>query len=260
METFEEQKENITIEQIYTILNNYRIGKKPLAKLLGWGETTIIRYVEGDSPTNEYSDKLRMILENPGYFYEILTRNKDNITQVAYKKCTKAVLKQMLQSRISVISQYIINKRDGNISLFELQMYLYYIQAFHLALYNHPMFEDDYIVNDEQMPYERVYQDYTTRKISVLDLEDELLTRPEKEFIDYILQAFDWYGPSMLKSLVGYEKVMLRISRDDKNRKIINKEAIKMYFIDVITLYKINSERDIHNYPDQRFLEIKELR
>lgn len=260
METFEEQDENITIEQIYTILNNYRIGKKPLAKLLGWGETTIIRYVEGDSPTNEYSDKLRMILENPGYFYEILTKNRDNITQVAYKKCSRAVLKQMLQSRISVISQYIINKRNGNISLLELETYLYYIQAFHLALYNRPIFEDDYIVNDIQMPYERIYSDYTTRKITVLEIEDDILTRTEKEFIDCVLQAFDWYGPSMLKSLVTYEKVMLRISRDGQNRKIINKEALKMHFIDVITLYKINNEHDIHNYPDQRFLEIKELR
>ncbi|MDO5294674.1 MAG: hypothetical protein Q4F05_18210 [bacterium] len=259
METLEEQKDNITIEQIYTILNNYRIGKKPLAKLLGWGETTIIRYVEGDSPTNEYSDKLRMILENPGYFYEILTRNKANITQVAYKKCSKAVLKQMLQSRISVISQYVINKRSGQISLLELETYLYYIQAFHLALYNRPLFEDDYIINDSQMPYERVYQDYMTRKMQVLALEEDILTRPEKEFIDYVLQAFDWYGPAMLKSLVGYEKVMLRISRDSMNRKIINKETIKMHFIDVITLYKINSEEDIHNYPDQRFMEIKEL-
>ena len=170
METLESKSENITIEQIYTISNNYRIGKKPLAKLLGWGETTIIRYVEGDS-TNEYSDKLRMILENPGYFYEILTKNKNNITQVAYRKCSKAVLKQMLQSRICIIAQYIINKRKANISLLELQTYLYYIQAFHLALNNSPMFEDDYIVNDDHMPYEQVYNDFTTRKITELEIQ-----------------------------------------------------------------------------------------
>ncbi len=260
METLESKSENITIEQIYTILNNYRIGKKPLAKLLGWGETTIIRYVEGDSPTNEYSDKLRMILENPGYFYEILTKNKDNITQVAYRKCSKAVLKQMLQSRICIIAQYIINKRKANISLLELQTYLYYIQAFHLALNNSPMFEDDYIVNDDHMPYEQVYNDFTTRKITELEIAEDVLSRTEKEFIDQVLLAFEWYGPAMLKSLITYERVMLRISRDKDNRKIVSKDSLKLHFIDIITLYKINSVKDVHNYPDQRFLEIKELR
>jgi hypothetical protein len=49
----------ITADEIKLILDRYRIGKKPLAKLLGWGETTIIRYMEGDIPTNEYSNKLR---------------------------------------------------------------------------------------------------------------------------------------------------------------------------------------------------------
>ena len=46
----------ISSEEIKLILDRYRIGKKPLAKLLGWGETTIIRYMEGDVPTNEYSN------------------------------------------------------------------------------------------------------------------------------------------------------------------------------------------------------------
>ena len=51
------REEVISIPEIAAILNNYRIGKKPLAKLLGWGETTIIRYMDGDVPTKEYSDK-----------------------------------------------------------------------------------------------------------------------------------------------------------------------------------------------------------
>lgn len=28
----------ITVNEIRSILNNFRIGKKPLAKLLGWGK------------------------------------------------------------------------------------------------------------------------------------------------------------------------------------------------------------------------------
>ena len=32
---------NITSEEIMAILRRYNIGKKPLARLLGWGETTV---------------------------------------------------------------------------------------------------------------------------------------------------------------------------------------------------------------------------
>ena len=66
----------ITSDEIRQILEKYRIGKKPLAKLFGWGETTIIRYMEGDIPTNEYSTKLKCLLDNPEYYYELLIKDK----------------------------------------------------------------------------------------------------------------------------------------------------------------------------------------
>lgn len=249
----------VTVEQIQTILNNYRIGKKPLAKLLGWGETTIIRYVEGDCPTAEYSDKLLMILENPGYFYEILLKNSDHITPVAYKKSLKAVLKYLMQSKISVLAQYVINQRRGNISVVELQYYLYYIQSFSLALYNTPMFEDDYIINEEEMPYERIHQDYLTRKINMLELGEDVLTKEEIHFVDCIMSAYDWYGPVMMKNLVGNERTTLKLSRDKYNRKIITKETIKSYFTLIMERYGIMSPKDIHKYPDQRFIEMRNI-
>ena len=40
----------ITTEEINSILNKYKIGKKPLAKLLGSGEITLIRYLNADIP------------------------------------------------------------------------------------------------------------------------------------------------------------------------------------------------------------------
>lgn len=70
---------NITSEEIMTILRRYNIGKKPLARLLGWGETTILRYIDGDVPTVEYSKKLKAILDDPEYYYEILEHNHNLI-------------------------------------------------------------------------------------------------------------------------------------------------------------------------------------
>ena len=56
----------ITTEEINKILNKYKIGKKPLSKLLGWGEITLIRYLNGDVPSKVYSEQL----------YNILNKNK----------------------------------------------------------------------------------------------------------------------------------------------------------------------------------------
>ena len=48
----------ITIEEILEILEKYNIGKKPLSLVLGWGEVTIIRYLDGSIPDKLHSDVL----------------------------------------------------------------------------------------------------------------------------------------------------------------------------------------------------------
>lgn len=252
-----EEQEIISVDEIITILNNYRIGKKPLAKLLGWGETTILRYVEGDIPTNEYSDKLKMILKNPGYFYDVLTSNKENITKVAYNKCKKAVLKQLLQSKISVVAQYIINKRNGNISMYELQEYLYYAQNFSMALYEEALFQEEYSAEDEMIHYPSIYEDYKTRKMDVLELEFDALTLTEMRLIDEVMVAFEWYGIAMFRSLLKSELREMKISRDQYSRKVVTKEVMTQYFKNLMEVYHIRKSKDISKYPDAKFYELR---
>jgi len=52
----------VTKEQIEQILVSYGIGKKPLSLLLGWGETTICRYLDCDTPSEKYSNVLMELL------------------------------------------------------------------------------------------------------------------------------------------------------------------------------------------------------
>ena len=146
---------NITSEEIISILRRYNIGKKPLARLLGWGETTILRYIEGDIPTCEYSKRLWVILEDPEYYYEILENNQELITGVAYRKSKEAVLGIMLSSKINEVSYYIMDMSKGDISTKYLQSILYYSQVFSLVLYKKELFPDDCMVNDEYIPYEK---------------------------------------------------------------------------------------------------------
>ena len=238
----------ITIEEMNQILINYRIGKKPLASLLGWGETTVIRYMEGDLPTREYSDKLLYILHNPGYFYEILQQNKGRLTPVAYRKCCQAVESSLLESKIKVVAQYIINKLEGHISLFELQMYLYFIQGFYLALEKEPMFEDDYIINEQNMPYKNISESFTSHGFKILPIKKDALKSKEKEFIEDLIVAQSSYGPTMLSRMLRYEIVLMNLSRDLENQKIISKQTIAKYFTGVLTSNNIISTKQIQRY------------
>lgn len=241
----------ITAEEIRQILEKYRIGKKPLAKLLGWGETTIIRYMEGDIPTVEYSNKLRTILDNPEYYYDLLMKRKDCLTNVAFKKSRKAVLSKIMASRIYAVAYYIINKSDAEICASYIQYLLYYIQAFSLALYDKEMFEEDYIINNEYIPYMKLYQNMKRCGIQKLALGEEYLNEKEKELIDEILETFSWYGPKAMQTLMNFERTMLKAASDRYSYKIISKNIIRQYFKNVCEKYDIKSVKDIKNYPQR---------
>ena len=70
-------KENIiTTKEINEILNKYNIGKKPLSKLLGWGEVTLTRYLNGDVPSKVYSEQLYKVLNDKEYMNSLIEENK----------------------------------------------------------------------------------------------------------------------------------------------------------------------------------------
>lgn len=241
----------ITSDEIRQILEKYRIGKKPLAKLLGWGETTIIRYMEGDIPTIEYSNKLKTILDSPEYYYDLLIKRKDCLTNVAFKKSKKAVISKIMASKIYAVSYYLIDKCDADICAGYIQYLLYYIQAFSLALYDREMFEEDYVINNENMPYIKLYQNMRRCGIQNLDLGEEYLNNEEKELVDGVYEAFMWYGPKALQALMNFERTLMKISLDKFNYKIISKESIREYFRDICEKYEIKSIKDIRKYPDR---------
>ena len=73
-----EQTGIIQVSEIEEILNKYNIGKKPLSLVLGLGEITITRYLDGQNPTRDNSELLKNILRNPILYEMYLEVNKDN--------------------------------------------------------------------------------------------------------------------------------------------------------------------------------------
>lgn len=223
------------------------------------GETTIIRYIEGDIPTTEYSNKLRTILDEPTYYYELLIKNQDNLTNVAFRKSKKAVLEKLMESKINLIAQYIIYICEGDVNPSYLQWLLYYTQAFSLALYDKVLFEEDYSVNNLNMPFIKLYDSMKNHGVNVLEIPEDRLGEEELNLINKVVASFSWYGPKALKFLTTAERTSFRISRDKESNRIIAKETIKNYFKEILNQYNIHSLEEINRCPDKRILELKNL-
>lgn len=249
----------ISADEIKLILDRYRIGKKPLAKLLGWGETTIIRYMEGDIPTNEYSNKLKTILEDPEFYYDLLCKRKECLTGVAFKKSKKAVMSKIMASKIYAAAYYIVNKTGAEVCASYIQYLLYYAQAFSLALFDKELFQEECGVNNDHLPYLKLYEGMKRCGVHTLEGGEDYLEADEIELLDSVMDSFLWYGPKALSAMISYEKSMIKISRDKFNNKIIAKDAIKTYFKESLSQYQIKGIKDIFRYPDQQLFEVREI-
>ena len=81
----------ISLEDIRRIPQKYNIGKRPLSRILGWGENTLSRYIDGDIPSKQYSDVLKQILNDAEYYLTLLERNIDALeSKTAYEKSLAA--------------------------------------------------------------------------------------------------------------------------------------------------------------------------
>ena len=248
------QEAIVTADEVKDILIMYNIGKKPLAKLLGWGETTIIRYIEGDIPTIEYSQKLKQIKDDPNYYYDILLKNEDKLTTVAFKKSRKAVLNILMKSKINLVSQYIINQANGEITPRRVQAVLFYAQVVSLGIYGVQLFEEECRESYNDMPFINLYENMKKNGTKVIDIKMDALTKREKEILDSVYETFEWYGPKAIHTLAELEKKDYVTLLLEKN-KTISIEALKQEYTTIFERYEISHCKDFHLYMQKRLKE-----
>ena len=87
----------VPLSIIRDLPKKYHIGKRPLSLLLGWGEITYSRYLEGHVPSQSYSRTIQRLFDNPADYEELLERNRGRISNRAYQNSKKAV-KRVIES------------------------------------------------------------------------------------------------------------------------------------------------------------------
>ena len=245
-------QEVISVEELNELLSRYAIGKKPLAALLGWGATTVLRYAEGLCPAGEYGTHLKKLYEEPLFYLEVLEENKDRLTPVAYKKSKNAVLAYLTSSKLWCGVQYIIERAKGDISPMRVVMTLYYAQAFSLGLTDKALFWEECDLTGNGVPYgchyERLRQTGIKQGIST----EGLFTEEEQAILDAAYRMLLWYGPAELEHVFLVERKYLRVSRMEGGGKKIKNAAIGGFFKKVVQGYKITRPEEFNLYFAER--------
>ncbi|MDA8228515.1 type II toxin-antitoxin system antitoxin SocA domain-containing protein [Desulfosporosinus lacus] len=266
---YREHEQLIQVFEIESILEKYNIGKRPLSTLLNWGEGTLTRYLDGDVPTKQYSEKLRLLLEDSGYMIKILEENKDKITERAYKLCKEAIEKietEMLRGdgKIdSVVKYFIINCVE--ITPLALQKLLYFAQGFYKAFNYEYLFANDCEAWVHGPVFRNVYDKYKNRgynpiEDNVSEYDDFEISETEKEILDSIIVNFGCFSGKILEKMTHIEtpwRITRRgLAEDEGSNRIIKKELISEYFSEIKSKYNMLNFSDIKDYSSDLFVKL----
>ncbi|MCR5824202.1 MAG: hypothetical protein K6G60_07220 [Lachnospiraceae bacterium] len=192
-----------TKEQIVQIMEWYNIGKKPLSKLLGWGETTVINQLKGALPGREYAEKINEIWESPYIFSEILEKNKDKITEVAYRKAKRAVEQKLFRDKTGNIVLYLIGQSGGDTAPYQLVATLFFSQAASLILHQKPLIDEDILYKPRNyMPYPGIYSEILKIGVRVMKNTQNSLSPEDSNMVSAIHKLLNGYSPNAVKTLL----------------------------------------------------------
>lgn len=214
-ELYRKKRELITIPEINSILEKYNIEKRPLSKLLGFGELTITRYIDGQLPSKRYSNMLLDILNDEQKMKALVEENKEMVSPVAVNKVLCAIERCEEEKRIDNsaerIALYIVHSGKEITNLL-LQKVLYYVKGIS------NLFEGSTLIPEpcEAWKFGPVfptvyakYKDFGKQEITSnlsYDYVNTLITEDERKIVDYVLDTFGIYNAWFLKDLTHLEE------------------------------------------------------
>lgn len=257
----------ITIDEIHQILEKYNIGKKPLSNILGLGEITITRYLDGQNPSRENSKFLKEILNNPNLYELYLITNKDKITELAFKKSlgkTKQLELTTAHSKLYNVALYIINKLEETTPL-ALQKILYFAEGFSNIILKEDLFNDSPEAWVYGPVYREIYDCFSYYKYNNINYSEILkdydfnLTDNEKKYLDEMILMFGCYSGKVLREMTHLTKPWLKtragLEFDETSERVIEKDIMVEYFDEISNQYNIKAINDIKKYSVDIFEE-----
>lgn len=263
---YREEENIVSLSVIKELPKKYNIGKRPLSRLLNMGEITYTRFVDGDVPSFKNSELIKKLYDDPYFFNEILENNKDRITNVTYKKCKTSVNKllKINANKINDVADYIIYRSNYDITPLAIQKLLYYVQGFYYAFYSEFIFINDCEAWKHGPVYKELYQKYKDYKYKPINKSNQFdkskLTKKEIALIDSVIDNLGCFSGDKLRLLTHSEtpwkQTRKGLSPDSNSVRIISKDLIAKYFVDVLKKYNISNPKQICKYS-YRVINIK---
>ncbi|MGL4820151.1 MAG: type II TA system antitoxin MqsA family protein [Bacilli bacterium] len=273
-DAYRKAEDIITIPEIKIVLDRYKIGKRPLSLVLGWGEGTLTRYLNGDIPTKQYSQTLRKLTADPKFLMELLEENKEKVSESTYLNCKQSIHNLLgesaancatNQNKIDSAAQYLLYKSE-EITPLALQKLLYFSQGFNRIVNDTFLFEDDCEAGIHGPVYRMVYERYRQYGYDPieekrLDYNFDLLSESEKELLDCVVNTFGCYSGKVLERITQIESPWRQaregLGMNEDTDKIITKESIEGYFYDVKGKYRMVNVADMKDYSLDVFRKIR---
>lgn len=258
---YRKAKDLITVSEVKQILEKYNIDKRPLSKLLGFGELTITRYIDGQLPSKKYSDILKEILLNEQAMKKIVEENQSEVSNVAISKVQRAIENCEDEKKVNTsaerIALYIISS-GREITNLLLQKVLYYVKAIS------ELFDGESIILEPceawkfgpvfPVVYEK-YRNYGKQEIEInlsKEYVNNLLSEKEKEITDYVLSTFGIYNAWFLKDLTHAEEPWIEarigLAEDDASRNRMDDKIISEYFTKMNKKYDLKRTSGVEAY------------
>lgn len=251
----------ITNEEILTIINKYRISKRNLSLVLGLGELTITRYLDGYIPTKKISNLLKSILNSPENYYNLLIENKNNLKESVFIK-SKNQVDDLLginknDSFIEDVAEYIIANNEETTNLV-LQKLLYYVELFYMVFNNEKLFESQCKAWAHGPVYGRIYYEYKEFRKEPIEKNKEYKNFDSslKDLIDSIIKNFGCYSGKVLSYFTHNEDPWISFS--ESTDQIIDKNIMIKYARLIKNDYNIKNISDISRYSVKMFEKYKE--
>ena len=251
----------ITIDEIKKILEKYDIDKRPLSHVLGMGEHTISRYVDGAMPSKRYSDFLRRMLAYHGLMRDMLEKNKESISESAYKRTDEAISKIEIlcksESKIESIALYIIHK-GYEVTNLSLQKLLYYVKAFSYIMLGKSVIDEECEAWAYGPVFPDIYEKYRGFGSSVIEDYDKsidykkLLSDEEIKVVDYIVNCLGIFNGKVLMNMTHKERPWLEarmgIPEFAPSSNVISEKVIQDYFEEANHRYDLLVPDGVEHY------------
>ena len=238
----------VTPADIRAIPQRYAIGKRPLSLLLGWGELTYTRLLDGNKPSQEHAEEIRRLVDDPAAYARVLETGRSRITEMAYTRSFRAVDEMLAgqggairATKVFAVADRICTLAKGDLTPSALQRLVYYAQGIAFAKLDKPLFDELPVAASSGPLYDRIKEGYSYKEIQRAASEEtpmdaEILTRSEIQVID---EAYARYGDKsgqalsqMSQSEAPWKKARKRINAKDgeESKETITAKSMKKFF------------------------------